>query len=131
MKLCPTCQEEKDPSEFSKNRGNTDGLHNYCKPCHRDRQRNWYKANRAKVKLNRLQQYYGLSEEEYETLVAQFPICPICAQDFGSRGPVVDHDHTTGAVRGLLCHPCNLLLGHAKDDPTTLIAAADYLAKHS
>lgn len=43
--------------------------------------------------------------------------CPIC----------VDHDHTTGKVRGLLCHGCNHGIGSLKDDPAMLRAAADYL----
>jgi hypothetical protein len=39
----------------------------------------------------------------------------------------VDHCHTTGAVRGILCHHCNLLLGHAKDAEDTLLSAVTYL----
>jgi hypothetical protein len=40
---------------------------------------------------------------------------------------VVDHDHNTGAVRGLLCHSCNTGLGHLGDSVETLARALDYL----
>ena len=40
---------------------------------------------------------------------------------------VVDHDHNDGKVRGLLCHNCNIMLGHAKDNPNILNNAIEYL----
>jgi len=45
----------------------------------------------------------------------------------GYLGPVIDHDHKTGQVRGLLCAPCNLMLGHAGDDESKLSRALLYL----
>lgn len=74
---------------------------------------------------------YGLSPEDYETLLAaQSGMCATCsatpdAQPFGCLS--VDHDHATGAVRGLLCMNCNHALGKAKDDPTVLRRLAAYL----
>jgi hypothetical protein len=41
----------------------------------------------------------------------------------------VDHDHKTLLVRGLLCRPCNDLLGHARDDPEFFTRAKVYLEK--
>lgn len=50
--------------------------------------------------------------------------CAIC----DSAEPlVVDHDHKTGAIRGMLCNHCNRGLGHFKDDPILLELAANYL----
>ena len=54
---------------------------------------------------------YGLTEETYaELLVLQEGVCAICRSAGSGRRSdnfVVDHDHVTGKVRGLLCHPCN------------------------
>lgn len=71
---------------------------------------------------------YGMSREEaVERFGAQ---CNICGTtDGGGRhGNLhVDHDHKTGAVRGALCHGCNVSLGHFRDDPALLRKAAEYL----
>jgi hypothetical protein len=47
------------------------------------------------------------------------------------RMAVIDHCHSSGQVRGMLCHPCNVALGHMKDDPARLRAAADYLDRRN
>ena len=77
-----------------------------------------------------LRQKYGLSLQEYEQLVEQQDgRCAICGcdQPAGRGRWHVDHDHTTGKVRGLLCHNCNVGLGNFKDDPRRLEAAVKYL----
>jgi hypothetical protein len=43
----------------------------------------------------------------------------------------IDHNHTTGKVRGLLCCDCNLLLGYAKDDEKLLAKSIEYLKERS
>jgi len=72
---------------------------------------------------------YGLKAGEYDLLYhEQGGACYICQRARGiSKKLAVDHDHATGYVRGLLCGPCNKLLGHVRDDPRTLARAADYL----
>ena len=73
---------------------------------------------------------YGLTPESYQRLVnGQHGLCAICGADPAGKRLCVDHDHSTGAVRGLLCKHCNYVLGHAKDSPANLRAAADYLDK--
>lgn len=73
---------------------------------------------------------FGIGREEYDAmLAAQDGRCAICRIDKpGGRGEFhVDHDHVTGAVRGLLCTRCNSGLGLFRDDPRLLEAAVRYL----
>lgn len=76
--------------------------------------------------LRRLKKY-GISETAY--LEAELIGCAICGtKDPGYLGSLhIDHDHSTGEVRGLLCHSCNVLLGHARDSVDTLQKAIQYL----
>lgn len=87
--------------------------------------RRWHAKYRASARFRR----YGLSEEGYNALLAQqHGRCPTCKQKFGV--PCVDHCHSTGRVRGLLCHKCNLGIGYFNDDPNRTRAATVYL-EHS
>lgn len=77
---------------------------------------------------------YGLDEVSYNNvLLLQNKVCAICKKPevYTHKGQLkkltIDHNHKTGKFRGLLCHHCNLLLGHARDNITTLLAAVEYL----
>jgi hypothetical protein len=81
-----------------------------------------------------LRKVYGISLEQYETINAQQGgVCAICRQPEPSRkGNLnVDHDHRTGARRGLLCNKCNAAIGQAQDSPEILRRMIDYLNHHS
>lgn len=56
-------------------------------------------------------------------------LCDICGTDETrkSKAHAVDHDHSTGYIRGLLCVNCNMGLGYFKDSPGLLIQAANYI----
>ena len=79
-----------------------------------------------------LRKKYGLTVEEHdEMLAAQGGGCAICGR--APRPDIslhVDHDHETGAVRGLVCFRCNNALGDLNDDPALLDRAATYLHGH-
>lgn len=73
---------------------------------------------------------YGITPEEKQAIFdRQGGLCPICsaALTTGRTGMQLDHDHASGAVRGLLCHLCNMMLGDFQEDPARLQAAVSYL----
>lgn len=81
-----------------------------------------------------LKNKYKISLVEYaEMLSRQNNGCAICGDTEvmvikrRTFSLAVDHDHSTGKIRGILCHGCNRALGLMKDDPSRLRAAADYL----
>lgn len=98
-----------------------------------------WKENPGSYKDYLLQRNFGISLEDYNTLMeAQNGACAICSKLNGSdkhngertKQLSVDHDHSTGAVRGLLCNDCNRAIGQLKEDPELLRRAADYLEFH-
>jgi len=90
------------------------------------------KAMNAKINGD-LKYHYDITLEAYnEALKAQGGVCYICKKlEVTSRTNrlVVDHDHSTGKIRGLLCHRCNCGLGYFKDDPVLIEKALDYLRR--
>lgn len=115
MKKCCTCKRTLPASAFNRNigKGSLDGLQNQCRSCQRE----------AKLKHR-----YGITSGDYSSMAdAQGHRCLICQTHASERPLVVDHDHATGKVRGLLCNKCNVLLGKAEDDVEILQAAIEYL----
>ena len=55
-----------------------------------------------------------------------YVVCEVCGEP-SNKTLHIDHDHATGAVRGVLCEGCNHALGNAKDNPALLRSLADYL----
>lgn len=75
---------------------------------------------------------YGISLRERELIFEdQGWACAICGitKPTTTRKWHIDHDHKSNRVRGILCHSCNLMLGHAKDDVSLLRKAITYLEK--
>ena len=87
---------------------------------------------RAKIRSGWLKKRYGMTAAEYDALnAAQKGLCAICnkPEDNGRR-LCVDHCHHTGAVRELLCNPCNRGMGFFEDSPELLRRAAEYIEAH-
>lgn len=80
---------------------------------------------------------YDITPEQYEAKEeAQKGICKICERQVvvgggNSKGFHLDHNHSTGQVRDLLCLNCNHMLGNAVDDPEILRKGAAYLDHHN
>lgn len=145
MKKCSQCQKEKPLSEFFKSKNTKSGYWGQCKQCCYARGTAYRKANKAQIAASRkkwaqenkelrakltrksiLKNRYGITLEQYaEMLKRQNGQCKICQQKI--EKPCVDHCHSTGLVRGILCNGCNVGLGAFKDKPDLLRKAADYL----
>ena len=76
-----------------------------------------------------LKKHYGISIAVYEDMLkAQDGVCAICkGSNANKRRLSVDHNHSTGEIRGLLCLHCNTLLAYAKESAVILGTAIEYL----
>lgn len=76
---------------------------------------------------------YGISRDQYEGMLERAGhVCEICGRDpreVSKKGYCIDHCHDSGAVRGILCHPCNAALGNFRDDVDVMRRAIEYLEK--
>lgn len=124
-KQCKRCEEWKPVADFRPHSHEPDGLSARCYPC--------------VLEVNRWQKY-KVDQERFEAMLAeQGGGCAIC----GSPTPRwtgywhIDHDHACcdrdgscgKCVRGVLCQPCNVGLGHLGDDPKIVKAALEYLER--
>ena len=145
MKLCGDCGVEKPLSEFGKDVSRRDGKCFYCKSCTNTRTRAYYARHPTKqreqvdrrraadpVRYNRvyrnghLKRKFGITLAEFERLSAlQGGACAICGKT--GKPLWVDHNHVTGAVRGLLCNGCNVAIGLLGDGPELVSKALAYL----
>ncbi len=121
-----------------------------CRICKQNIDRKYAATNSAKLLYNRmhshLKQKFNLTHNDYEQMLAlQNGLCAICKQPETLKGRKskrfpehavlvkrlsVDHNHSSGKIRELLCHNCNVLLGNAKDSIKILQDAISYLKKH-
>ncbi|PZR81626.1 MAG: hypothetical protein DI537_37920 [Stutzerimonas stutzeri] len=146
---CSQCQIDKSWDDFDASPSRRPfGLASKCKPCElkrkakrqrkvRQEQPEKYRDRDRRSNLNKK---FGITVEEYDALVAsQGNTCAICRQPERYIHPrtqeparlAVDHNHQTGAVRGLLCSNCNRGLGFFNEDRDRLDAAREYLSRHA
>jgi hypothetical protein len=93
------------------------------------RRRNKLPQNKASQRRSDLKRRYGITPEQYgEMVVSQRGRCAICQIQADLQ---IDHDHSTGAIRGLLCHKCNKVLGLMSDSSERLESALAYLERNA
>ena len=93
-------------------------------------QQRYYANNPEKVRATVVKYRYGITLEQWHTIFEQQGNrCAICGVT-ETRGWCVDHCHSTGRVRGILCHPCNTGIGFMEEDTERLSRAIDYLRSH-
>lgn len=135
-KTCSHCQQEKELTEYYQfwNKWTERKFpSSRCKPCHQ-LYRGANPNNKRNRKAEKLKLRYGLDHERWQEIRQQQNYsCMICGvtEDALGRKLDVDHCHTSSVVRGVLCNPCNTVLGHARDKVEVLEAAAEYLRKNS
>jgi len=147
-KICPNCNKTLSIDLFNKS-NRRDGFQTYCKKCHNQMQRDKYLSDpMAKVKRQiragrrkekdplvqrraELKRLYGITLEEYvEIFSKQNGVCAICLEECKTRKSLsVDHNHSTGKVRGLLCNRCNRAIGMLNDNTDTIERAKKYIIK--
>ena len=76
-----------------------------------------------------LRRKYGITADQFDAMLnAQNGVCAICGKPRPEERTLhIDHDHETGAIRGLLCFRCNNALGDFEEQYELFAAAADYL----
>lgn len=126
-KRCSGCKRTLPASEFNKHSKRKDGLQNYCRECAKEASRKGYHETNYYRRVI-IQRRYGITQDEYDAMHnRQGGVCVIC----GATGRlVIDHDHTSGDVRGLLCDGCNVTLGRLNDDKRVVASMLAYLENH-
>ena|ERR1035437_239535 len=140
MRTCKKCGVEKPLDQF---RVDTGRPRHECQECEnqlrRDRyaadpepqkgaSQKWKRSNPERVDATRRLYQYGVTPEQYKILVeSQNGKCAICGREGITL--CIDHCHSTGRVRGLLCHLCNSYIGVIKESPEVLARAQRYLER--
>lgn len=152
QKRCSGCGETKPLGDYHRSRNERSGRTSLCRVCVKAYRKEHYRARKAsgaeraynaqrfdKTRDMNLRRNFGISLERYEELKAtQGGVCAICGEP--PRGVIrktgvpfslaVDHCHSSGRIRGLLCNQCNQGLGCFRDRPDLLLAAIEYLRRH-
>ena len=116
LKICTRCKTEKslDNEHFPPHNKTKSGFDSWCRVCRRE-----YRNANSRGKYRNM-----ISDEHLQSIKEETKECVICGSN---EKLVVDHDHKTNKIRGMLCNHCNRGLGHFRDDPMLLEFAAQYL----
>ena len=131
-KYCFKCEDMYPIDCFNKHKGTKDGYQTQCRECIKEQRQKWASNNPEKRRKRKLWTKYRMTTEDYNKLMEdQNGKCKICGTKETRNKKYqflpVDHCHTTGEVRGLLCDYCNVGLGRFEDDIERLERAISYL----
>ena len=134
MKICSQCGCDEVTTKFySWTHNGYQGKR--CKLCMQASRKKYQTPERKKAEIikridrNRME-VCDIRPDQYSFMViAQKGRCKNCGLPSGKRALSVDHDHTVGIVRGLLCHKCNRGIGLFRDNPSLLLKTALYLER--
>lgn len=145
-KECTKCKQLLPIDNFYKSfisKAGTQIYKPHCKACEKNKYHiKWNSLSKEEKKIHygrsnakkeyhknyRLETKYGINIDQFnEMYEQQNGCCDICKTAVPENKIVVDHHHKTGTVRKLLCHNCNVILGHAKEDPNILLKCVEYL----
>lgn len=146
MRLCKKCNKEKELTELVKDLHGKDGRRSVCKQCaYKIRREKYMSPEKVKLYNSQYWRTSAVTKKSVYTLVRtpigpydysvlfekQKGLCAICGEPPKHKRLGVDHCHKTGKVRGLLCSPCNLMLGNARDSIKNLEAGICYLQQEN
>lgn len=140
MKKCTKCKKQYPATKefFCKSSRLKSGMCSYCKNCQSEKNKKYKHSIGGKIVWrNQTWKKFGIKNklglkftfEDYkQLLLEQEGRCAVCnCNEPGKVDWSVDHDHSTGIVRGILCCKCNRMLGLAKDDFEILKKASEYI----
>jgi len=144
MRECKYCKQVKPLEQMVKDKNAREGRRNMCNSCNALRMKKYFKEHPEKYENNKNTprakkpnwKRHHLTQGQYSDLLAKHDgKCYVCLI---REAEVIDHSHSccTGTfscgkcVRGILCHACNLAIGHLDDDIDRLQAAVVYLQRN-
>jgi hypothetical protein len=140
FKRCSKCGLDKEASNFNSRSNGIRNRLSRCRDCKNAYDKSWreknpryeierYSRTRTQSREKHLVRKYGVSLAIYDAMLTrQGGRCAVCGK-LQDKAFDVDHCHSTGNVRGLLCTNCNRMIGHSGDSPWRLRYAADYLER--
>jgi len=135
-RTCTKCKAEKPVDQFYKRTDRPNHLKSECKVCRAARSKTNTENNRGNIEWHRRRRHekfvylYGITLEEYNAMVfQQHGLCKCCGN---TADPLcVDHDHSTGKVRALLCSNCNTAMGLINESAKRCEQLLAYIYSHA
>lgn len=124
MPKCRICGVDKEPCEFHSNKTYKSGYITKCRACAGIYAKEYREANPILL----LAKKYKIESSKVSELFEKAEGCQICGDK--QNRLVIDHCHTTGKIRGLLCDLCNKGIGQLRDNSEIALKAHGYLKTH-